>query len=187
MLFSAGRLVRKKGFEYLIDAMPQIAACWPQAVLVLGGGGDLDAELRGRAEASGIADRVIFTGVLQQDEVAEFLAAADVAVVPSVRDDAGNVDGLPNVLMESLASGTALVATRAGGIAAVTRHDENALLVPERDPASLAAAIGRLLGNPGMRARIGDTARQEVLHLRSWEHVAERFEDIYQRAAERSR
>jgi glycosyltransferase involved in cell wall biosynthesis len=187
VLFTAGRLVRKKGFEYLIDALPQIAACRPDAILVLGGGGDLDAELRSRAEARGVSDRVVFAGVLQQGDVAEFLAAADVAIVPSVRDDAGNVDGLPNVVMEALASGTALVATTAGGIPAVARDGETALLVPERDPASLAAAVGRFLSDPALRSRVGATARQEMLRLRSWAHFAERMEDVYRRAADRPR
>jgi glycosyltransferase involved in cell wall biosynthesis len=182
LVFAAGRLVRKKGFEYLIDAMQPVVACCPKAVLVLGGGGDLEAELRRRAAACGVSDRVIFTGVLPQDDVAALLAAADVAVVPSVRDDAGNVDGLPNVVMEALASATPLVATRAGGIGAVTRDGENALVVPERDPRALARAISALLGDPALRSRIGTTARQEVVRLHSWSHVAERFEEVYRQA-----
>lgn len=186
LLFTAGRLVRKKGFEYLIDALPQIAACRPDVTLVLGGGGDLDAELRSRAEARGVSDRVVFCGVLRQDEVAEYLAAADVVIVPSVRDDAGNVDGLPNVVMEALASGTALVTTTAGGIAAVAREGENALLVAERDPAAIAAAVGRLLNDPALRSRVGATARQEAVRLRGWANFAERMEDVYRRAADRS-
>ena len=183
LLFTAGRLVRKKGFEYLIDAMPAIVSRWPDARLVIGGGGDLDDELRARARAGGVAERVVFAGVLTQDEVSEFLAAADVAVVPSVRDDSGNVDGLPNVVMEALASGTALVATTAGGIGAVARNGENALLVAERDPAALASAISALLDNADLRARVGDTARREVTERHSWAHVARRFEHAYRQAA----
>ena len=179
LVFTAGRLVRKKGFEYLIDAMAEIAFRWPDAILVIGGGGDLDRELRDRAQARGLAERILFTGVLKQDDVAECLAAADVAVVPSVRDDAGNVDGLPNVVMESLASGTPLVATTAGGIGAVAHDGENALLVGERDPAALARAIEALLSDAGLRGRIGAAARQSVLDRHSWAHVAERFERSY--------
>jgi len=182
LVFTAGRLVRKKGFEYLIDSMGEVASRWPDAILVIGGGGDLDRELRDRAAARGLAERVVFTGVLKQDEVAECLAAADIAVVPSVRDDAGNVDGLPNVVMESLASGTPLVATTAGGITAVAQDGENALLVGERDPAALARAIEALLSNADLRARIGETARQRVLEWHSWSHVAQRFEQSYRAA-----
>ncbi len=179
LVFAAGRLVRKKGFEYLIEAMSQIAARCPDAVLAIAGGGDLESELRARAAACGVADRVTFAGLLKQDEVGEFLAAADVAVVPSVRDDSGNVDGLPNVVMEALASGTPLVATTAGGIPAVARNGENAILVGERDPAALAGAIGALLDSCALRTRIGETARRDVIERHSWMHVARRFERCY--------
>src|SRR5204862_8283389 len=102
LLFAAGRLVRKKGFEYLIDALRSVDG---RAQLAIAGAGDLDVELRARAAAAGVADRVRFLGDVRQDAVAEWLAAADVAIVPSVRDDSGNVDGLPNTVLEALASG----------------------------------------------------------------------------------
>ncbi len=183
LLFAAGRLVRKKGFEYLIEAMPSILARSPDTVLAIGGSGDLEDELRRLAEARGVADRVVFTGLLKQDDVGECLAAADVAVVPSVRDDSGNVDGLPNVVMEALASGTPLVATTAGGICAVARDGENAMLVAERDPAALAGAIGRLLDDGALRAAIGGAARHNVIEQHSWASVARRFERAYRQAA----
>ncbi len=182
VLFTAGRFVRKKGFEYLVDAVAQLAPAWPSLRLVLGGGGDLDAELRARAAARGVTDRIVFPGVLGHDEVAEFLAAADVAVVPSVRDDAGNVDGLPNVVMEALASGTSLVATTAGGIGAVAHDDHNAMVVGERDVPALATAIDRLLRAPDTRRRLGEQARLDVVRDHSWAGVAEAFERAYRLA-----
>jgi glycosyltransferase involved in cell wall biosynthesis len=186
VLFTAGRFVRKKGFEYLIDAVAGLGRDWPGLRLVIGGDGDLDRELRDRAAAHGIGDRVVFPGVLPQDEVAAHLSAADLAIVPSVRDDAGNVDGLPNVVMEALSSGTALVATTAGGISAVARDGENAALVGERDVEGLARAIDRLLRAPAARARLGAAARQEVLAQHSWTRVAEAFERAYQRSKTRT-
>ena len=179
LLFTAGRFVRKKGFEYLVDAVARLAPEWPSLRLVVGGAGDLDAELHERAARRGVAGQVIFPGVLSQDAVADYLAAADLAVVPSVRDDAGNVDGLPNVVMESLASGTALVATTAGGIAAVAHDDVNAALVGERDVDGLACTLDRLLRAPETRARLGARAREDVLREHSWSRVAETFERAY--------
>jgi glycosyltransferase involved in cell wall biosynthesis len=84
--------------------------------------------------------------------------------------------------MESLASGTALVATTAGGIAAVAHDDVNAALVGERDVGGLARALDRLLRAPEIRARLGATARQNVLREHSWARVAETFERAYRRA-----
>jgi glycosyltransferase involved in cell wall biosynthesis len=186
VLFTAGRFVRKKGFEYLIDAVGRLAPRWPALRLVIGGGGDLDAELRARARERGIADRVSFPGVLAQDAVAAHLAGADIAVMPSVRDDAGNVDGLPNTVMEALASGTALVATRVGGIPSVIEHGRTGWLVDERDAGALESAIEVLLGGPEVRARLGAAARADVLGRRTWEAVAEAFEQVYDRAAGRA-
>ena len=97
MLFSAGRFVHKKGFEYLIDAAAILVSEWPGLRLVIAGAGDLDAELRRRVDENPrVVDRVRFVGVLAHEQIADFLAAADLAVVPSVHDDEGNVDGLPN-------------------------------------------------------------------------------------------
>ena len=184
VVFAAGRLVRKKGFEYLIDAMAALEPRRPAARLVLAGGGDLDAELHGRAAARGIAERVTWLGTVAQPDVAGWLAAADVAAVPSVRDDAGNVDGLPNVVLEALASTTPVVATPAGGIATVAIDGETALVVPERDPAALASAMDELLRNPELRVRIGRAARARVQARHTWERVAERFEAAYDRVAQ---
>ncbi len=183
VLFTAGRFVRKKGFEYLIDAVGRLAPRWPALRLVIAGGGDLDAGLRDRARERGVADRVIFPGVLGQDAVAACLTAADIAVVPSVHDEAGNVDGLPNTVMEALASGTALVATRVGGIPSVVEHGRTGWLVPERDADALAAALERLLGDSRARSELGAAARADAVACRTWPRVAERFEQVYDRAA----
>jgi glycosyltransferase involved in cell wall biosynthesis len=109
------------------------------------------------------------------------LAAADVAVAPSVHDEAGNVDGLPNTVMEIMASGTPLIATRAGGIGAVATDGQTARLVPERDVPALAAAIDNLLREPVAAGVIGRQARDLVCRQHSWARVAEDFEAVYQR------
>jgi glycosyltransferase involved in cell wall biosynthesis len=114
--------------------------------------------------------------------VAEWFAAADVAVVPSVRDDRGNVDGLPNTVLEALASGTPLVATPAGGIASVIEDGRTGVLVPERDTVSLARALDALLADPARRAALGQEARAMVDRQFSWDGVAARFEAAYDRA-----
>ena len=181
LLFAAGRLVRKKGFEYLIDAVPMIEGAAP-AHLAIAGGGDLDAELRARAVAVGAADRVHFLGDLAQDAVAGWFAAADAAVAPSVRDDSGNVDGLPNTVLEALASGTPLVTTAAGGIATVVEDGRTGVIVPERDARALAAAITSLMRDPRRGAALGQAGRALVEGRFGWESVAERFESAYDRA-----
>ena len=196
MVFAAGRFVRKKGFEYLIDAIARLDgrargssgasgssdASSSRVILVMGGDGDLRDELVARARDAGIAERVRFVGLLSQDAVARHFAAADVIAAPSVRDDSGNVDGLPNVVLEALASATPLVATPAGGIASAVTHDRTGLLVPERDPEALAAAIASLVDSPSRGRMLGDAARADVIARFGWARAAERFEHAYSAA-----
>jgi glycosyltransferase involved in cell wall biosynthesis len=178
LVFAAGRLVRKKGFEYLIDAMRRV----PGAVLALAGEGTLAEELRTRAAAVGVSARVRFLGNLPQDRVAEYLSAADLVVIPSVRDDAGNVDGLPNVALEALAAGAPLVTTAAGGIGAVARAEQTAFVVPERDVEALAAAIRRALDDRASALRLASAGRALVEAEFGWPRAARRFEQAYARA-----
>jgi glycosyltransferase involved in cell wall biosynthesis len=178
LAIAAGRLVKKKGFEYLIDAIARA----PGIRLVLAGDGTLAAELRRRAAERGVPGRVTFLGNRTQDEVARLLMAGDVAVVPSVRDDSGNVDGLPNIVLEALASGTPLVATPAGGIGSVVEHGLTGLLVPERDVSALAAALMRLRDDAAAGRMIGQAARRYMTERFGWPGVAARFEAAYDRA-----
>ena len=181
LIVAIGRLVKKKGFEYLIDAAAILKVQHPNLRLAIAGDGDLDAELRARARAAGVADAVQFLGVVPHHDVPMLLAAADVVAAPSVHDEAGNVDGLPNTVMEMMASGTPLVATHAGGIGAVATDGQTARLVPERDARALAAAVSELLRDPSRASDIGTHARDFVCRHHSWARVAEDFEAVYQR------
>ena len=109
-------------------------------------------------------------------------AAADVIAVPSVRDEAGNVDGLPNFALEALASATPVVATRAGGLASVIEDHRTGRLVPERDAEALADALQSLLADPDKARALGAAARERVIRDFSWARVGERLEEAYDRA-----
>jgi glycosyltransferase involved in cell wall biosynthesis len=185
LVVSSGRLVRKKGFEYLIDAVRRLATDRPEIQLVIAGGGDLHDELSALAARAAPA-RITLAGNKTQDEVGQLLNAADVAVVPSVRDDEGNVDGLPNFALEALASGTPVVATRAGGLPQAIDDGVSGLLVPERDPAALAAAIRTVLDDPSNARSLGQQAREKIAAHFGWARVAERFEAAYERAQRRT-
>ncbi len=186
LVVAVGRLVEKKGFGCLIDAAALLAREFPALRVAIAGGGDLEAALRSRARAAGVADRVMLLGVMAHDEVPALLAAADVVAAPSVRDDAGNVDGLPNTVLEMMASATPLVTTRAGGIGAVATDGDTARIVPERDASGLAEAVAGLLRDPARARAMGARARDVVEHEYSWTRVARTFDAIY-RAVDRPR
>ncbi len=181
LVFAAGRLVRKKGFEHLIDAVALLAARLPDIRLVIAGGGDLADELAARAARLG-GNRVLLIGDQPQDEIARLSAAADVIAVPSVHDDAGNVDGLPNFALEALASNTPVVATDVGGLPQAVVDGVTGRLVPERDADALAAAITGLIEHPADGRALGTRARARVVADFGWNRVAERFEAAYDRS-----
>jgi glycosyltransferase involved in cell wall biosynthesis len=126
---------------------------------------------------------VRFLGNLSQDDIAAWLATADMVAIPSVRDDSGNVDGLPNTVLEALASGRAVVASRVAGIPEVVEDGVNGLLVPAGDTEALAAALARLAGDPATREQLGREARAQAVARLGWDAVARRFEECYAQAA----
>lgn len=177
LVLALGRFVEKKGFVHLVDA----AAKTGGIRVVVAGDGDLRSFLEERAR--GLRAPVVFPGSLDRETVAAALAEADVVVVPSVVDRAGNVDGLPNTLLEALAAGRAVVATQVAGIPDVIEDGRNGLLVPEKDPDALAAALRRLAREPDTRMALGREARRTAVEQLSWEAAGRRFEECYAQAA----
>jgi glycosyltransferase involved in cell wall biosynthesis len=185
LIVTISRLVYKKGLTYLLEALPGIRERHPDVVLVIGGYGDLREDLEQRAHQLGVAANVRFPGQLARDRAARYIGAADVFVVPSIRDQGGNVDGLPNVLLEGMSAARPIVASRVAGIPEVIVDGEHGLLVPERDPDALAAAITCLLDDRALAQRLGAAARDHILEDLTWDATAARFEAAYRRALAR--
>jgi glycosyltransferase involved in cell wall biosynthesis len=177
LVLALGRLVEKKGFASLVAAAAQV----PELHVVIAGAGDLRHDLEEQARSLGAP--VTFAGALDRADAAAALAAADVVAVPSVVDRAGNVDGLPNSLLEALASGRAVVATRVAGIPDVVEDGVNGVLVPPDDAGALAAALRGLAADPQARDRLGREARRRALGSLSWRSAGRAFEECYAQAA----
>ncbi len=154
LIVGLGRLVPVKGFQVLVKALPLIRSLVPSARLLLVGDGPLREALVSDAGALGVADRVEIAG--PQFAPAPFLAAADVVVVPSLNE------GMGRVLVEAMALGRPVVATRVGGIPAVVADGETGSLVPPDDPSALARAVSGLLNDPGLRLRMGEAGRRRA-------------------------
>ena len=130
---------------------------------------------------------VTFTGNLDQPTVGAAVAAADVVAVPSVVDDAGNVDGLPTTLLEALSTGRPVVASALAGIPEVLVDRVNGLLTPEKDVDALVAALAQLRDQPQLRDQLGREARRRALVELDWSATAEAFEQAYLSARARQR
>jgi glycosyltransferase involved in cell wall biosynthesis len=187
VILAAGRLVRKKGFDVLLEASAELFRRGREVEVLIAGKGDLESELSGRARSLGIEKHVRLVGNVERGALPRYFAMADAVVVPSVRDDAGNVDGLPNVLLEAMASAKAIVATNVAGIPEALRAGREGLLVAEKDPEGIADAVEELMDSEELRARLGDAARKRVEEELSWESAGERFESVLRSVAEARR
>ena len=165
-----GRLNTQKGHAYLLAAAPAVLAAEPRAFFLVAGDGDLMEPLRQQARALALADRVRFAG--HRTDVPDLLGAIDVLAIPSL------YEGTPLALFEAMAAGKAIVSSAVDGCAEVLEQGRTALLVPPRDPAALAAAIGSLLLDPEKRRRLAEAAREAS---RSYDIVAcvARMQDLY--------
>ena len=151
---AAGRLTKQKNFELLIRSFAQIAPKFPEYRLVIYGKGGLLESLKALAVELGVGERVEFPGYV--DNMAETLERASMFVLSS------DYEGMPNALMEAMASGLPVVSTDCGGGGArfLVRDGENGLLVPKGDENALAEAMEKVLSDQALAKTLGDNARQ---------------------------
>jgi glycosyltransferase involved in cell wall biosynthesis len=165
-----------KGHLTVIEAAARLAREGRRFRVVFVGRGRLEPRLREAAREAGVGDRVAILG--HTPEVASALAAFDIALYPPLESD-----GMSRALLESLAAGRPVVASRVGIVPEVLVDGETALLVPAGDAAALAAAIGRLLDDPTLRDRLGRSGRALVERTLSGARLAERLVALYRELA----
>ncbi len=163
-IITIGRAVEKKGFDTLLDALAGIAEAGGSRrwrLHHIGGGQDL-GKLKTRAQKLGIAADVTWHGAVNRAHVIAALAEADLFVLPARIARSGDRDGLPNVIMEAQAMGLPCIGTTVSALPEIIVPEENGLLVPPRDPASLGAAIRRLMDGRALRLKLGAAAAVSV-------------------------
>ena len=179
-VFAIGRLVFKKGFDVLLKAAAEGLRAGADLEVMLAGAGPLQDDLRELAATSGVGGRLHLLGAVPNDEVPVYYAASDVVAIPSVHGPDGNVDGLPNTLLEALSSGAAVVASRVAGIPDVLRDQDNGLLFPEGEVEALAGHLVALANERQLVVDLGMRARRDAVKRLDWEHTVVRFERIYE-------
>jgi glycosyltransferase involved in cell wall biosynthesis len=174
VLLSVGRLGPGKGLEDLIEAISIISSGTTALKVVIIGDGPLRVSLERRVNALGLAYLIKFEGpVTDRNRLRGYYQEASLFVLPS------HHEGLPTVMLEAMASGCPILATRVGGIPSVVEEGVNGALVPPGDPRRLASAVQSLLADPIQLAAMGLRARQTIERGFSWEQIGERFIDLY--------
>lgn len=171
-LLFVGRLAPEKGVDTLLRAL---ALAGGDARLALVGTGPEEAGLRRLADREGVSGRVLFRGSLDPAAVRATMARSAALVLPS------RAENFPLVLLEAMASGLPVVATGVGGVPELALNERNALLVPPDDPEALASALGRVLGDPTLRAALAAAGRRTARDY-TWDRVTARYLELAEEA-----
>lgn len=182
-LLFVGRLVERKGVEYLVRALPPILE-ERTARLTIVGEGEWKAEIRRAIRECGVEDHVRLTGYVSNQRLRELYRQCDVFVLPAVVDEKGDTEGLGVVLLEALLYRRPVIASAAGGIVDIVKDGQTGWLVPPGDPAALADAIGEACRNPAEARRRAENGRRRVLEHFSPDRIAGELMKIYRRAKE---
>ena len=177
MAVSVGRMATKKGYHVLMEQIDRLMAEHPKLHLVLAGAGDRLEELKGKAAAH--AGRVHFPGAVYRDTLPDLYRAADAFILPAVHDPKGNVDGLPNVILEAMATALPVVATEISGIPLAVEDGVNGRLIPEQDAGAAVDALLDVLSDLDRARAWGRAGRQKTSSQLSWQAVAAKYRSAY--------
>ena len=154
LIGAIGRLVWEKGFEYLIQSIPDVIKVYPNVKILIVGEGPLKERLEAQGERLKVNDHLIFTGF--RSDIKEILSVIDILVIPSI------LEGFPMITLEGMAMTKPIIATKIVGITEQITDGESGLLVPSRDSNALTKAINRLINDRGLALRLGMNARQKA-------------------------
>jgi glycosyltransferase involved in cell wall biosynthesis len=173
------RLNDVKGVEHFLEAARSVSAGDERVRFLVVGDGPLRESLEAIARRLGVDRRVVFTGF--RTDTADIAGELDISVLPSLSE------GLSNVLLESMAAGVPVVATRVGGTPEIVDSGQTGILVPPADPLALAQAIRSLLDDGDLRARLGAEGREHVRREFRVETMVARTERLYAELEQRRR
>lgn len=176
-----GRLIERKGVCHLIRAIPEVLQSLP-AHLHIVGLGPQQSELAALVDALGIHDSVTFHGVISNERLEGLYGLADVFVLPAITDSRGDTEGQGVVLVEAMSFGVPVIASDVGGIPDVVLPERTGLLVPEGSPDAIAAAIQRVMFQPGLATKMSSKGAVWARTQFSWDRTTDLIETVYARA-----
>ncbi len=172
LLLSVGRLQRRKGHDFAIQAMARLARKYDDLHYVIVGDGEERLRLEQLAQTCGVAGRVHFVGEVSATELPNYFSASDIFLLPN-RIDNGDIEGFGIVFLEAASSGKPTVGGNSGGVPEAVTDGTTGLLVSGTDVDELVAVIGRLIDDTVLRVRLGRAGRQRVIQDFTWQRAAE--------------
>ena len=175
----ACRLIEKKGLKTSLLAFTEFAKRYPQATFAIAGEGPLRGDLEARARGLGIGDKVSFPGFVSQAQLRELFYGSHIFLHPSERGADGNQEGVPNSMLEAMASGLAVFATEHGGIPEAIEHGKSGMLVKENDDEALARALLDAVAHPDQLTAIARNGADSVRQKFEQREQTRKLEDYY--------
>lgn len=180
VILSVARLVEKKGLSDLILAADNLRQRGRRFLVEIVGDGPLRQSLEAQVRQLGLSDQVRFLGPLPHERLCSIYQRVAIFALPCIVAADGDRDGIPNVLLEAMASGVPVVSTPVSGIPEVIRSEAEGLLVPPNSPAGLADAVDRLLSSPGLGERLALAARAKIETCFSIERNSAQLVSLFQ-------
>jgi len=184
-ILSVGRLAEKKGIPYLIKAMPYVIEKLPNTKLMIIGDGPKKEEISCLVNKLGINDNIIFIGKIPNKELAKYYASCDVFVLPSIITEEGDTEGLGVVLLEALASGTAVIGSSVGGIPDIIKDGKTGLLTEQKNPEDISRKIIYMTNHKKKRKDFIERGQKLIKKRFSWSVVADDFFKVYNEVMKR--
>jgi glycosyltransferase involved in cell wall biosynthesis len=181
-LIQACRLVSKKGLFTTLEALLAVVRDWPDLKFVLCGTGPVEGRFRQKVEDLGLEGNVEMLGWVDQGRLLEEFHRAHLFVHPSEMTESSDQEGVPNSMLEAMASGLPVVATLHGGIPEAVEHGSTGLLVPEKSPAELSAALRKMLGDARLLREMSRRASASVVENFGLEKQVAILEGCYREA-----
>ena len=174
-MFFVGRMELQKGAHLLVESAPRVLSQFPQAKFILAGTGGMENSLRRRVYELGLYDKVWMAGFIPDPDRDKLYKIADVSVFPSLYEPFGIV------ALEAMAAGSPVVVTDVGGLREVVKHNETGIIVYPDNIESLSWGILHTLRRPDWSATRAANAYRGVCSEYSWDHIAERTIQVYDR------
>ena len=175
-----GRIVEKKGVQYLIKAMPDILHEYPDTDLIICGDGPLKTEFENLSKKMGLENYIRFVGYVSDENIKiEYLSLSDILVVPSILTRNKDTEGLGVVILEGLATGTAVIASDVGGIPDIIKDGENGFLVKPENSDDISQKVIKIFSDDELKRKFKENGLRTIQEKFSWSIVINSLRDIY--------
>lgn len=181
MVLGVGRLVAKKGFKYLIMAAPKVIRKSPNTIFVLVGEGDQRGELELLAKKLNVFDHFRFPGWVNYDDMVHYMNACEVFILPSVRDEEGNLDDQSVSVVEAMSCGLPIVTADFPGYKIVIKNNFNGFLVKAEKYEQIERVLIKLVTSKQLRDQMGKKSRDLILERFSWNEIGRQYTDLFRK------